>query len=573
MIPIGDCMTEAERYKITSNDYTDILAEGFERINGMFNSKDYTVNRINNDYAVYHPPASELTIDSTQKFGYQYIPKCYGLMNLSSNEVSGITRVRMDPSLELRGQGVLLGFIDTGIDYTNPIFRYADNTSRIVYIWDQSIESGKYQEDFYFGTEYSQWDINTALIAADPYRVVPSRDENGHGTALAGIAAGGEDLSASFSGVAPDAEIVVVKLKEAKQNIKDFFCIPPNVPCYQENDIMFGIQYLINVADKLERPIAICIGIGSSQGAHEGEGVFCNFLNDIGRIAGKSIVVAGGNEGNTNHHYYGEIDPSVDFDVVSLNVGENESGFTMELWGFAPNIVAVEVYAPDGGLVARVSGIFLQRSTQIVNHRGTSIFIDNQFSEERTGNQLIMFRFIKPFSGVWRFVVSGSGDLLLRYHIWLPISNFLTANTYFINGNLDTTLSIPANAINTIAIANYNHQNQSLYYYSGRGFTKNGGLKPDVAAPGVNITAPSLTGGFYSSTGSSESTAHATGAIALLLEWGIIRGNSTKLNNILIRRIVINGARRSPTVSYPDQGWGFGTIDIYSAIRRYYEDD
>lgn len=566
-------MTEAERYKITSNDFADILAEGYEKINSLTESGTYTINRIGDGFAVYHIPASELTIDSIQKFGYQYIPKCYGLMDLSGNEVSGVTRVRNDPTLELRGQGVLIGFVDTGIDYTNPVFRYADKTTRIAAIWDQGIESNKYPENFYFGTEYSQWDINTALLADDPYRLVPSRDVDGHGTALAGIAAGGDNVSDLFSGAAPDSEIVVVKLKEAKQNIKDFFCIPPNVLCYQENDIMLGIQYLIEFAAKLERPIAICVGVGSSQGAHEGEGVLCHYINEIGRIAGKAIVTAGGNEGNKNHHYYGQINPSTDFDVVSLNVGEKEQGFTMELWGFSPNIVAVEIYSPENSFVTKEAGIFLQKSTQIVNYRSTTIYIDNQFSEERTGNQLMMFRFVNPLPGIWRFVISGRVDLVLRYHIWLPISNFLTTNTYFLNGNQDTTLSIPANALNSLAISTYNHQNQSLYYFSGRGFTKSGGLKPDVAAPGVNLTAPDLKGGFYNTTGSSEATAHATGAIALLLEWGISRGNITKLNNILIRRILINGARRFPTVTYPEPGWGFGTLDIYRSIQKYYEDD
>ncbi|MDF2871367.1 MAG: hypothetical protein K0R05_2942 [Anaerocolumna sp.] len=566
-------MTESERYKIISNDYADILAEGYDKINTITDGGNYTVNRINDNYAVYHVPVSELSIDSLLKFGYQYLPKCYGLMNLSSAEASGVLRLRNNPALELRGQGVLVGFIDTGIDYTNPLFRYADNTSRIAAIWDQGIDTDKYPKNFFYGTEYTQWDINTALLLDNPYRIVPSRDENGHGTMLAGIAAGGDDIAEEFTGIAPDSEIIVVKLKEAKQNLKDFFRIPSNTICYQENDIMMGIQYLINMAEQLDRPIAICIGIGTSQGAHEGESVICHFINDVGKIAGKSIAAAGGNEGNTNHHYYGQINPSTDFDVVGLNIGDREEGFTMELWGFAPNIVAVEVYSPEGTLVTRISGIFLQRSTQTVNHGETTIYIDNQFSEERTGNQLMMFRFVNPVPGLWRLVVSGSGDLLLRYHMWLPISNFLTSNTFFINGNRDTTLSIPANALNSISISTYNHQNQSLYYFSGRGFTKSGGLKPDVAAPGVSLLAPALDEGFYNVTGSSAATAHATGAIALMLEWGIVRGNITNLNNILLRRLLINGARRFPTITYPDQGWGFGTLDIYRTIQKFYNED
>ena len=565
-------MTEEDRYKITSDDYADILLEGVERINSFRNKSDCSMNFIDGKFAVCYIPVNNMTYDSVPKFGYQYIPKCYGLLSPPSLEDSGVNKLRMIPNYNLKGQGVLVGFIDTGIDYMNSVFRYADQTSRIVSIWDQNIESDKYPKDFYYGTEYDQSDINLALIAVNPLSIVPSVDENGHGTMLAGVAAGSSNEENDFSGVATDSEIVVVKLKPAKPYLKDYFRIPEGALCYQENDIMSGINYLLSVADRLKRPIAICIGVGTSQGAHEGDSILCQYINDIGQINGYSIVVAGGNEGNERHHFYGEINPNTEFDIVGLNVGENEKGFSMELWGYAPNIVEVNIYAPSGEFVASIPSGFLQRGTVTVNYNEVSIFIDNQFSEEVTGNQLILFRFSNPIRGLWRFVISGRGDLSLRYHIWLPIDNFLSSNTYFINANSDTTLSIPANAMNAISVTSYNHLNQSLYYYASRGFTKSLGLKPDIAAPGINIVSPAIDGDFFLYTGSSAAAAHTTGIAALILEWGIIKGNFTALNNIVLRRMLISGARRNPNVTYPNQAWGFGVLDIYRTFQVFYEE-
>ncbi|BCJ96058.1 hypothetical protein acsn021_36270 [Anaerocolumna cellulosilytica] len=568
-------MTEEERYKITSNDYMDLLVEGYE--NGFVNPFEkytgFSINRVNDRFATVHIPAENLTYDSVQKFGYSLLPKCYGLLSPSSLEASGVEQLRKVPGFNLRGQGVLIGFVDTGIDYLNAAFRYADQTTRIVSIWDQTIESSNYPPKFFYGTEYRQNQINRALLVNDPFSVVPSKDEIGHGTMLAGVAAGSVDIANNFSGVAPDTEIVVVKLKEAKQNIREFFRIPDGALCFQENDIILGIQYLVDIAKRLDRPIAICIGVGTSQGSHEGESILCKYLNDEGNVVGHSVVVASGNEGNERHHYYGEINPSSEFDIIGLHIGNDEKGFSMELWGYAPNIVEVDIYAPTGAFVGRIPSSFLQRNTLEMVFEQTTIYIDNNINEDITGNQLILFRFFNAIEGVWRFVVSGTGDLTLRYHIWLPINNFLSSNTYFLNADSNTTLSAPANAINSISVTAYNDANNSLYYYTSRGFTKNNGLKPDVAAPGVNISSPAMSGGYYNYTGSSAAAAHATGITAMLLEWGILKGNFTTLNNVILRKMLVSGARRSPTISYPDQAWGFGILDIYRTFKLFYEED
>ncbi len=293
----------------------------------------------------------------------------------------------------------------------------------------------------------------------------------------------------------------------------------------------------------------------------------------MGQQNGIGLVVAAGNEGNENHHVYGEVNPSLEYDIITLNVGANESGFSMELWGFAPNIIEMDIYAPSGELVTKVSGEFLQRNTIQVDYNQTTIYIDNIFSESSTGGQLILFRFLSPVSGLWRFVASGKGDLTIRYHIWLPISNFLSSDTFFLNADNDTTLSIPANSINTVTVTAYNNINSSLYFYTSRGFTRSNGLKPDVAAPGVNLVAPALNGGFLRYTGTSAAAAHTTGLVALILEWGIVNKNFVNLNNIVIRRLLVRGAKRNPQISYPNESWGFGMVDIYRTFQTFQNED
>ena len=178
-------------------------------------------------------------------------------MDQTALEVSGILKMQNQPVLALKGRGVLIGFIDTGIDYTNPAFRYSDGSSRIVRIWDQTIQDGTPPVGILYGADYTREQINAALLSENPYDLVPSRDMNGHGTFLAGVACGSESENGDFIGAAPQSEIIMVKLKEAKQYLRDFFFVKDGVPAYQENDIMMAVSYLNGVANILNRPLVI----------------------------------------------------------------------------------------------------------------------------------------------------------------------------------------------------------------------------------------------------------------------------------------------------------------------------
>ncbi|HHV13566.1 MAG TPA: S8 family peptidase [Clostridiales bacterium] len=557
-------MSPEERYKITSNDFVDFIINygGNESILNQFPGASIQI--MNVQYAVAYLPASQLTVNTISEYGYSIIPAYFGLNSTRSLEASGVNRVRLVPTLNLRGQGTIVGIIDTGIDYTNPIFRNADGTTRIISIWDQSIESDNYPQDFLYGTQYLAEEINRALQSEAPYEIVPSRDEIGHGTMLAGVAAGGVVPEQNFSGVAPDAEIIVVKLKQIKEILRNFYVIPPDVPCYQENDIMWAVQYVVDMARGQGKPVSICLGIGNSLGSHSGSGNLGSLLAVGGSFPGVVINIAAGNEGTARRHFFSEIDPTIGYTTMELNVGENESGFMMELWGRIPNIYSVDILSPTGEYVPRITPTMrVNREISFIFEQ-TQITLDYQLVEGMTGQQVIVFRFRRPTAGIWRFQVYGRGDLRGAFHVWLPMTGFISDTTYFMQSNPYTTVTVPGNVQEPLTVTAYNPDNNNLYTNASRGFTSNDIIKPELAAPGVNITAPTLEQGFTDVTGTSIAAAHTAGIAAMVLEWGIVRGNYPGMNTTEVKKFLIRGAKRNPNLSYPNQDWGYGIMDVYN---------
>lgn len=559
-------MIIGDRERIVSEDYADLIIEYNGDVAIFEEFPDRTVQIINEQYAFVHVPVNFITQDIVYRFGYGSLPTCFGIISESSLESSGVFRLRNIPVFNLRGQGVLIGIIDTGIEYTNPIFRYADNTTRIVSIWDQTISSGNPPSGMLYGTEFTREQINEALQSDDPLSVVPSTDENGHGTMLAGIAGGNEVPERGFYGVAPDVEFAVVKLKPAKRFLRNFFFIPENAVCFQETDILMGLIYLNNLSQRLQRPIVICIALGSSQGAHDGLGTLSTYVSVTASIPGVGIIVAAGNEGNARRHYSGRVDPSTGYDTVDLNVAENEPGFSMEIWGISPDIYSVDILSPSGEYIPRI--VAGRNEHRVVNFifEETIIYVDFQMVEGQSGEQLILMRFEKPSAGIWRFNVYESGGLNRGFNIWLPMAGFISEGTYFIRSDPYTTILTLGNALNSLTVTAYNDADDSLYLNSSRGFTTTNRIKPEVAAPGVNVLGPTLGGGFADFTGTSVAAAHTAGIAALIFEWGYIRGNIPLMSTVEMRNLLIRGARRDADAVYPNRDWGYGILDLYNVF-------
>ncbi|MDE6054522.1 MAG: S8 family serine peptidase, partial [Lachnospiraceae bacterium] len=345
-------MTCKER--ILSNDYADTLVDVILPEEYNYDLPiDYCFHRLTQEWGIAYIERSGTATGASGQLAYSLTPKCYGLMEYGDSRVlkaaqnrnlntlsmaeSGILAVQRAP-LDLTGKRVTIGFIDTGIRYQDPVFRDFAGRSRIVSIWDQTIQTGTPPEGFAYGSEYTNEMINEALASENPLEIVPSTDPNGHGSVMASLAAGSSIENGSFTGAAPDCQIAVVKLKEAKQYLKDYYKIPPGVPCYSESDVLQAIQYLQKYVLLLTRPLVICLGIGTSLGDHTGGGMLGNYIDFISKQKSRVSVIAGGNEGNTAHHFFGKISVREAYQDVEVRVGEGEKGFIMDLWGDAPYI-------------------------------------------------------------------------------------------------------------------------------------------------------------------------------------------------------------------------------------------
>lgn len=460
-----------------------------------------------------------------------------------------------------------MGFIDTGIDYTNPIFRYVDGSTRIAEIWDQSISDGTPPEGIFYGTRYDSEAINRALNSENPYDIVPSEDENGHGTFLAGVAAGGMDIENDFIGAAPEARIAVVKLKEAKQYLRDFFFVKDGVPAYQENDIMMAIAYLDGLANKLSMPLVICLGLGSANGSRAGNSYLSGYLNYICTRRKRSVVVANGNQAGARHHFQGKLSADMEFEEIEINVATEGRGFFAELWAAVPELVEVSVISPTGEVMPRVPVKEGATATYQFVFEGTTVSVDYRIEAIITGNLLIYLRFENPRKGIWKVRVYPENAESGLYNMWLPLQQFTEGDVFFLRSNPDVTLTIPSSASQVISVGAYNSVNGSLYADSSRGYSAAGVIKPAFVAPGVNVYGPDRRGNYIRQTGTSVAAAITAGAVAQVMEWAIVKRNAPAISNTEIKNMLIRGTDRPAPFSYPNTGWGaYGNIVSESIV-------
>lgn len=551
-----------------NEDYADFIFNYSASVSYLeYLQQFYPVSVINDTYAIIYVPFSESMQTPINSYGYGSIPKYYVPMDTQSMNASGITRLHNHPYIPLRGNGVAVAVIDSGIDYTSKIFRNNDGSSRISYLWDQTIASENPPPQFDYGTEYTNADLNKALNNSEPFEIVPSQDISGHGTFTAGIAAGGENVSERFIGAAPDATLIIVKLKPAKQYIHNYFLLPEDALVYQEDDIMTALSYVKDCAHRLgDIPVSICIPLGTSLGAHLGSSPLANYVNSLNRQSLTAVSVAGGNEGNTGHHYTSEIEGSVGSEEVELKVDEQEHGFTLELWGDSPATQSITLQSPSG----EMQPLFLvppySEQTLRFVFLNTTILVNFILIENQSGRQLVMFRFENPAPGIWKFILQNRNSHKITFHMWLPVTPLISENTYFLRSSPYTTITAPGNAGNVITAVAYDYRNDSIYLNSSRGFSPDNTIVPTLAAPGVDIIGP-LPGDRYTTrSGTSIAAAHVCGAAALFLEWAIVYENIPLLNGTGVKNYLIRGTRRPRNLEYPNPQWGYGILDLYNVF-------
>lgn len=468
-------------------------------------------------------------------------------------------------SFPLLGKDVLIGIVDSGIDYENPDFRNADGTTRILALWDQTLQNGKPPQEYHIGTEFTSEQINEALrmeVREERYRIVPSRDTSGHGTAVAGIAAGNGrgSKNGKYRGAAPEAGLLIVKMGGAGET---------GFP--RTTQLMRGVDYIVRKAEELKKPVAINISFGNTYGSHDGTSFLERYLNTVSERWKNVICVGSGNEGTTAGHAAGEYRKGM-MTEVQLAVQQREKSFSLQIWKSYVDEVAITIVDPSGNHSGRLEE---KEGTQRIQIGETELLVYYGEPKPYSIRQEIYISF-QPrnefvTAGVWKIQMMPGQVVDKLWQMWLPVQNALNIGTAFLKPDSSTTLTIPSTASLVITVAAYNALTFSYADFSGRGpaqiYEGENANKPDLAAPGVRVMAPVAGGGYAEFTGTSFATPFVTGSAALLMEWGIVKGNDPYLYGEKVKAYLRRGARQIPGYErWPNGKLGYGRLCIVQSI-------
>ena len=473
--------------------------------------------------------------------GLQYIelPKILYTSAYDSNRASCIPSVWNN--YNLTGEGILVGFLDTGIDYTHNAFKDDEGNTRIEYIYD--LENG---------VVYDKNKINEALKSEDPFSIVPEIDLSGHGTHVAGIACAGGNINFDNYGVAYKSSIAMVKITGEN-----------SLRAALSTQLMRGLKFLMDKSNEINKPLVVNISLSTNDGSHNGSSLLEKYIQTFTQLQKAVIVVAAGNEGNSAHHVGGKMKKEEDLD---LNIGDGEKGIILDFFKPVLVDVSVEVISPTGistgpmGLSESYKERFVGREKIVVYSTGPKPF---DIQGQTTISILPLGYTIT--SGGWRIIVRKLNNYEGYFDVWLPIAEGLNERTRFLQPSVYNTLGIPATVEGVISVGSYNFLNNNLSAFSGRGVVRPEWLiKPDLVAPGENILSTVEEQGFDTKSGTSMAAPQVSGICALLFEWGIIRNNDPFLYGERIKYYLIKGAKRTifgEAYPNPDLGYGFVCLD------------
>lgn len=537
------------------------------------NSSTMYITVINNKYAIISMPLKDpndrFTLENNPFPSIVYISRYYGytLQSLSPIVAANINLTQIEPPFFLTGKGVIVGIIDTGVDYLNKEFMNADGTSRILNIWDQTINTPDLSDGVPFGSIYTNQRINTAIKAfnsgQNPYEIVPSKDEIGHGTAMTGII-GATGVDPELKGAAPDCEFVMVKLIEAVA-VKKY--LTPTVPIFDRTAIMLAIDYLYEYAIKVNKPMVIYLPLGTTFGNHKGDGLLEDFINDISNNKGIAIITGSGNEADTSGHTSGRIEKKGDFQDIQLYISDKQKFFRLEIWVDKPNIMSLEIISASGENSGIIPAFLNQQQTNKFIFEKTVVTVTYFLPDELSGDELIVIdmSYLRP--GTWKLRLFGDYVLDGTYNAWLLPKGITLGDTRFTSPDQYGTFTGPGSAEFIITVANYNQNNYNIVNSSGMSFLNDIKDRIDIAAGGINAktTAPNNQTTIIS--GTSVSAAVVAGASALMFQWGITDGNDPDMYAQKLRTYLSRGTSKRMNDVYPNPEWGYGTLDMIGVFK------
>ena len=503
-------------------------------------------------YAVVTLPEAEIAeYSDREQIEFMEKPKQLYFETLQGREASCILTVQ-DRNTGLSGEGVLVGVVDSGIDYFHPDFRNEDGSSRILRLWDQSIP-GNPPEGYLTGTEYAKEEIDKALALGETEgrRFIPSRDFSGHGTAVLGIAAGNGRASDGVNrGIAYKSDLLVVKMGNARES---------SFP--RTTELIEGIDYLIRQAVKMGRPIAVNISFGNNYGSHQGDSLLETYISNVANVGRSVICVGTGNNGNDRIHTAGKLRQG-QTDMVEMSIGTYETTLNLQLWKAYADEIEISIETPSGERLPKLSE---KIGTQKYRAGETDLLIYYGKPGPFQVTQETYFDFIPVgtylTSGIWKLYLRGRRIKEGNYNLWLPGGRVLNSMTGFYRPTAAETLTIPSTAAKVVTVGAYDSRLNAFADFSGRGGKQLAYFKPDLVAPGVDVTAPAPGGGYSGMTGTSFAVPFVTGAAALMMEWGIARKNDPFLWGEKVKAYLRRGAQPLPGFEkYPNESVGWGRL-------------
>ncbi len=515
---------------------------------------DISIVELMNEYAIITIPERKIEL-LTRYEEIEFIEKP---KRLFFEAIEGITVSCIQPlqteRYNLTGSGVITAVIDSGVDYSHPDFRNRDGTTRILYLWDQTI-AGNPPEGYRNGSLYTSVEINEALEQEsrnEQLAIVPSVDTSGHGTHVLGIGAGnGRASNGRYRGVAYESDIIVVKLGSS---------VGQSFP--KTTNLMEAINFVIEKAIERVQPIAINISFGNNYGSHANVSLLEQYIDSMANRWKTNICIGTGNEGSQGHHKSGVVEER-ETSVIELAVANYETALNLQIWKNYYDEMRIELISPGGRSSEVLSG---KPGTNRVVLEGTEVLFFYGEPLPYNGLQEIYVEFIPRQtyidSGIWRVRLVPGRIIQGNYDMWLPTGEVLNPMTRFLESTEETTLTIPSTASRAISVGAYDGRTDSFAFFSGRGFTReNQWIKPELVAPGVDITSCAPGGGYARRSGTSMATPFVTGTVALLMEWGIVRGNDPYLYGEKMKAYLINGARQlSLQREYPNTELGYGAL-------------
>lgn len=528
-----------------------------------------SVTELMNEYAIIIIKESLIdALAALPQIEYVEKPKRLFFEVADGRRVSCINPVQ-NTRFSLFGRGTLIAVIDSGIDYALMDFRNPDGTTRIRALWDQSLRARDGEtppQGYAGGVEYTQEKINEALQVPSPQErlsIVASRDTSGHGTAVAGIAAGngrGANVDSEiYAGVAPESELLIVKLGN-----------PSGDGFPRTTELMMALDYVVLKALEYQMPLAVNISFGNTYGSHDGTSLLERFIDDISNIWKSSICIGSGNEAASAGHTSGRMNDETEV-MIELGVQDRQPSLNVQIWKEYTDIVDISLITPSGSRIGPIREIlgpqrFQAGTTEILLYYGEPSPYST--AQEIYIDMLPVESYIS--SGVWKIVLTPRKIVSGLYELWLPSEAVLNKGTGFLYPTDTTTLTIPSTTGRVISVGAYNALTFGYADFSGRGPLRRGGgivIKPDIVAPGVDVITTAAGGGYAAFSGTSFATPFAAGGAALLMEWGIVKENDPYLYGEKVKAYMRRGARPLPGFyEYPNPQVGYGALCVRDSL-------